>query len=187
MRDSNWKDIPGYDGVYQANPLGQIRSFKKNPKGKLLKQVEKHTGGIVYYAVSLFKDGVQTQTAVHRIIALTFLERQPGENVVDHINTITTDNRVENLRWTTQRGNLENPITKERRIAAVRRAVVGKYNGKNSPVHRSCIQLDMQGNIIKQWDCLSDAWRSIGIDSSCLTRACQGIQKTAGGYKWRYL
>ena len=53
---------------------------------------------------------------VHRLVALAFVPRDMGELYVDHINCDKSDNRVCNLRWTTARGNIRNPISKwERR------------------------------------------------------------------------
>lgn len=184
-----WKDIPGYEGLYKVSNCGDVMSFVKKPNGYILKAFPKNLNGIVYLSVGLRRGekGHRTprQWFVHRLVALAFLEKPDGYDVVDHINAISTDNRVENLRWTNPDGNLKNPISTKRRLEGVRRA--NSRMGIFSHKHRGCIQMDMDGNVIKEWGCLSDAWRAVGVDSAAITRACQGKQRTAAGFKWMYL
>jgi len=185
-----WKDIPGYEGQYKVSNYGEVMSFIRDPKGHLLKAFPKNMNGIVYLAVGLNggkrNERKQKQWLVHRLVAIAFLEKPNGCDVVDHINTISTDNSVENLRWTTPGGNLKNPISHKRRLDAVRKAFKGKF-GTESKKYRGCVQMDMDGNVIKVWGCMSDAWRELGIDSGSLTRACQGKYESTGGFKWRYV
>mgnify|MGYP002897170845 FL=1 len=104
---------------------------------------------------------------------------------MDHINTIKTDNRAENLRWGTISDNVNNPISADRRTKSIRKLLKGKY-GVASLKHRACVQKDLDGNIVKIWSCMYDAVRALGVDSGGLTRVCQGKQHTAKGYKWEY-
>ena len=180
-----WKDIPGYEGSYKVSNFGDVMSFVRNPNGRLLKAFPKNMKGLVYLAVGLQKGSKQRQTFIHRIVASAFLDKPEGCDVVDHINAISTDNRIENLRWTTPAGNLKNPISKKRRLDGVKKANSG--TGVNSHKHRGCVQMDMDGNVIKVWGCMSDAWKELDIDSGSLTRACQGKYESTGGYKWRYV
>ena len=180
-----WKDIPGYDGVYKVSSLGRVLSLHdyRGSGKKYLKIILNSCG---YYVVTLYRHGKGAQKFLHRLIAEAFIEKPEGCDVVDHINTITTDNRLSNLRWTTPHGNLNNPISKKRRLDAIRAKACGKY-GVESLKHRGCVQMDLDGNVIKVWGCMSDAWRSLGADSGSITKACQGKYKTACGYRWRYL
>lgn len=94
-----WKDIPGYEGLYQVSSLGHIKSFKLN-KERYLKQFINQDG---YYCVELNSKHFK----VHQIIAITFLNHKPCGNkvVVDHINNIKADNRVDNLQLISHRNN----------------------------------------------------------------------------------
>lgn len=88
-----WKDIPQFEGIYQASITGQIRSIKSK---RDLKGTKSKDG---YLRVALYKKGsIRKKYYVHRLIAMTFLGDSPLLSV-HHINGIRNDNRLENLMW----------------------------------------------------------------------------------------
>ena len=110
-----WKDIPGYEGMYQASSLGEIRSiphivhgrnwqkpdgFTYMVKGRVLKQRKKNNG---YLQVILFSNGNSKSFLVHRLVAAAFFGA--SDLTVNHKNEIKTDNRVSNLEYLTQAEN----------------------------------------------------------------------------------
>lgn len=117
--DEEWRDIPGYEGLYQASTKGRIRSLDKiverPPKGPYFRPGQifqpniKRSSG--YARVTLRKDGKEWRGGVHQLIALTFLPNPDNKPYVDHINTIRTDNNVKNLQWVTREENANNPMT----------------------------------------------------------------------------
>lgn len=110
-----WKDIPGFEGYYQASTLGRIKSLpriiKRLGKGdfpvfeKILKLCMTPKG---YQFVHLHKGTSKKTWRIHTLIAMTFLNHNPDGTmkiIVDHINSIKTDNKVCNLQLTTNRHN----------------------------------------------------------------------------------
>lgn len=186
VMDENWKDIKGYEGDYQVSNIGNIRSLHfgicgksaKPGETKNLKLILKSNG---YYAVSLRGK----QMLVHRLVASAFIPNPSCKPYIDHINTITTDNRIENLRWVNPYENLRNPISYNRRLKAVRERMSGKY-GIESNKHRKVFQFSLDGKFIQEWGCMSDACRKYGIDSGSMTNCCKGICQQCKGYIWRY-
>lgn len=105
MSKEIWKDVSGYEGYYQASNLGRIKSLKrKNKKGKILKPWISCHG---YKCVRLSKNGQLKSFSVHQLIAIAFLghKRCGLKRVIDHINNIKHDNRLENLQIVSHRYN----------------------------------------------------------------------------------
>lgn len=103
-----WRPVVGYEGKYEVSSLGRIKITRKN---KLMKPWKNNKG---YYMISLSKAGVKEKFLVSRLVAIAFIPNPEHKPYVDHINTIPTDNRVENLHWVTQSENLANPISRAR-------------------------------------------------------------------------
>lgn len=175
-----WKDIKGYEGSYQVSNHGRVKSlrFRNCKRDLILKPILKKTG---YYVISL----QNKQFHIHKLVAEAFVFNPNGYNVVDHINTDTSDNRAENLRWCTVKENVNNPLSAQKRIDSIRRIFKGK-RGIETAKFRAVYQFSLDGTFIKKWECMSDASRYYGIDSGAMTKVCQGKSKYAKGYVWRY-
>lgn len=165
-----WKPIEGYDN-YMVSNLGRVKSLKRG----ILKLIKNKNG---YYYISFSKYGKIKTFIVHRLVAEAFLPNPDNKPQVDHINTNRTDNRVENLRWTTYKENNNNQLTKKH-FSECRK---GKLNYKSKKV----LQFDLNGNLIKSWDTVREAERETNIHSSHISRCCNGKRKTAYGYIWKY-
>lgn len=107
-----WKDIPGYEGMYQVSNLGNFRSLDRTikrhnnstmkRKGSLLKTSKDKDG---YLLINLTKNNKAIKGKVHRIVAEVFLDNENNYPCVNHINGIKDDNRVENLEWCSYKQN----------------------------------------------------------------------------------
>ena len=106
-----WKDIPEYEGQYQASNLGRIKSLSRLINGGTGKRLIperfiKFAFDKGYYRASLFDNGKRNNLkAVHRVIAQTFIPNPENKKCVNHINGIKTDNRIQNLEWATYSEN----------------------------------------------------------------------------------
>ena len=115
MQKEIFKDIPNYEGMYQVSNLGNVKSlprYRKTgtisngyiTKEKILKKTIFSNG---YIIVTLSNCGKKEKKSVHQLVAIAFLGHKPNgfKLVVDHINNIKTDNRLENLQIITNREN----------------------------------------------------------------------------------
>ena len=113
LENEVWKDIPYYEGLYQASDLGRVRSLNrevsyskgvKRLKGKILKERDAGKG---YKSVALYKDKKGVTKRIHQLVAMSFLFHKPnrGKKCVDHINNNAGDNRLINLQIISTREN----------------------------------------------------------------------------------
>lgn len=109
MEEIIWKDVKGYEGLYQVSNTGQVRSLRGwNGKEyisriKILKQAQ--GGTVPYLFVGLHKDKQIQQVNVHRLVAQTFLDNPDNLPVVMHLDDNPLNNHVDNLKWSTQKEN----------------------------------------------------------------------------------
>lgn len=99
-----WKEVTGYNGRYLVSDLGNVISLFKGKRRELTKTLN-HKG---YYRVALSMNGKMRRIFIHRLVVQEFLNHytyNSMELVIDHINEVKTDNRLENLRLITNREN----------------------------------------------------------------------------------
>jgi len=112
MEKEIWKELPGFEGYYEVSNQGRVRSLDRKAwngkcyrlsKGRVLNPVL--TNG--YKRVVLYSNKKKKTFSVHQLIAIAFLSHEPCgyKIVVDHINNVKTDNRLENLQLISQREN----------------------------------------------------------------------------------
>ena len=112
MEGEIWKDIKEYEGLYQVSNMGRVKSLNYNRSGK--EKIMKQSFDKGYLRVGLTKNRKIKTIKVHRLVAIAFIPNVENKPEVDHINTIKTDNRVENLRFVTGIENMNNELTKEK-------------------------------------------------------------------------
>lgn len=181
--NEKWKTVV-IDGVehprYKVSSLGRVicLNWRNTGKPRLCKLGKNITG---YLQVCI--DGVTK--GVHRIVAEAFIPNPQNKKDVDHINTVRTDNRVENLRWATREENCNNPLSVKHCSENAYKPMLGKFGDEHNrsiPI----VQLTLDSKFIKKWACGYEAQRELGIDRSSIIQCCKGKQKSAGGYRWMY-
>ena len=106
-----WKDILGYEGIYQISNFGIAKSLQRNSLGKfgnviLLKEkILKYNKTKGYLFVTFLKSHKIKNQSIHRLVAMAFIPNPDKKPCVNHINGIKIDNRIENLEWCTHSEN----------------------------------------------------------------------------------
>lgn len=93
-----WKDIEGFEGKYRISNLGNVMSYAVYSNGKLMKP-KYDKDGYLSIGLSMGKRGKIKYLRIHRLVAITFIPNPNNMEIVNHINGIRDDNRVENLEW----------------------------------------------------------------------------------------
>lgn len=174
-----WKNVKGYEGIYQVNQNGQIKSvarIKSNgarpPKwceeSILVEQTDR--GG--YAKVLLSGIGKKKTMAVHRIVATAFIPNPNNYPCINHIDENKQNNSVSNLEWCTAKYN-NNYGTKRERAS------------KTSS--EDVVQFDLNGNVIKIWHGQALAAKTLGIWQGNISMCCRGKLNHTGGFVWKML
>ena len=179
-----WKDIQGYEGMYQVSNLGRVRSLDReiviphprNPSYTLrymkmgdIKSQRCNNKG--YYEVDLFKNNIQDTRTVHRLVATAFLPNPNNLPEVNHINENHQDNKLENLEWVTRLQNIRHGTGRKR---------MGRAHW--TPVE----QYTLDGTFIKRWECMQQAADELHLHMTHISAVCRGRARTHGGYLWKY-
>lgn len=113
-----WKDIPGYEGLYQASNLGNIRSIEgkitsnaryatRQWRSRVLKPKKRQrTTGAYDPRVDLWKDGQHKSLLISRLVGMTWCDGYKEELTINHIDGNTLNNTPENLEWITRAENI---------------------------------------------------------------------------------
>ena len=176
-----WKNIKDYPN-YMVSNLGRIKSlnYKRTGKEQILKQIKNSNG---YLRVALSKNGNIKKYQIHRLVAEAFLPNPENKPCIDHINCNRSDNRVENLRWVTQKENNNNPLTIDK---LNKNAHLKNKFGAEHPLSKPIIQFTKNGEFIRKWDSIRDVERELGINQGNISNCCKGKLKLTGGYIWSY-
>lgn len=110
-----WREIPGYEGLYQVSNTGRVRSLNYNGtrKTKVLKQITDKLG---YKRVNLFKNNKKKNYLVHRLVALAFIPNPNNYPIINHKDENPSNNYYKNLEWCTYEYN-NNYGTKKQKIS----------------------------------------------------------------------
>lgn len=172
-----WKDIEGYEGLYQVSNFGRVKSLvyvtrcSQVKREKVLKTAINR--GYVY--VTLHKDSKQKTVYVHRLVANAFIQNDTGKRCVNHINGNKQDNIVSNLEWCTHSENT---------VHAWDTGLQNRERKKNNLKSMGVAQYSLDFQLIEVFPSMREAERRTGIHSAAISRSTKTNFK-AGGYFWK--
>lgn len=171
-----WKDIKGYEGLYQVSSFGRVRSLPKlieyfdgrirYYEGKIMK-LSNHPKG--YLQVRLTKNKKTKLHFIHRLVAETFLENLQNKPMVNHIDGNKQNNNINNLEWATCSENNQHA-----------------YDNNLKSDNKKVVMLDFDFNEIQTFNSIHEASRFVNCNFRNIWMVCNNKRNSAGGYKWRY-
>ena len=168
-----WKDIKGYEGLYQVSNLGNIKALgleyykrdgKKDIRKEYLMRVQQTNNG--YFTVGLRKPNEKVKRFyIHRLVAESFIINPYNYSEVNHINEDKSDNTYCNLEWCNRNYNIN-------------------YGSRTEKYYKPIEKLDINGNVIEYYQSIKEAEQQ-GYKAPSIIRSCKKGYKHYG-YYWRY-
>ena len=175
-----WRDVLGFEGIYQVSNKGNIFSVDRIVRGKkwggrTLKP-RPHRNG--YLQVELYKNSIRKKKYIHRLVAEAFLPNPNGFPEINHKDEIKTNNCVENLEWCTRKYN-------------------NNYGTKIERLSKKVSAVDIETGEVLTFNSIREAGRK-GYTRKCVSLACRGVYKNSNGkligdghtyrgYRWSYI
>ena len=149
-----WKDIEGYDGVYQISTFGRVRKKVKTKNGYdvLFMQPSKAKGERYYYIVKLSKNNKKTTHFIHRLVAQAFIPNPDKLPQVNHKDENPANNCADNLEWCTTKEN-------------------NRYGSRGLRFNEITV-LNPDGSLYKEFDSLREASAFLGISRKTIMKFC---------------
>ena len=169
-----WKDVVGYEGLYQVSNMGNVKSL--NWRGLGVEKnlyLKKHNKG--YLKVELASDGKRKSYTVHMLVAIAFIPNPLCYSQINHIDENKANNCVSNLEWCTPS---ENNLKYHKNHPNQKRK--GKRKGNRVQ------QISLDGELIREWDNARQVFTETWMSDWSISECCRGNRKTAYGYKWQY-
>lgn len=176
-----WRDVIGYEGIYQVSNLGRIKRLAHWKNQTIKQSPEKYTRRMLpekimstnqksgrYIGISLSKNKQAKTMSVHRIVAMAFIPNPHGYPEINHIDCNSKNNRVENLEWCDHKHNINHADRTAKAARACEKKVICQETGKI-------------------YESLTKAAESLGIQKSKISNVCHGKRKTTGGKHWAFV
>lgn len=188
MKQEKFTWVKGYEYHYVVSNKGVVISFPRRdrfnrfrPSRILPIRLSKQGYGVV----DLHKNGHTRTLKVHRLVAEAFIPNPENKPCVDHINTIKTDNRADNLRWATHKDNMNNETTRMNMLEDTSK--FASQIGSKNPFSQQVSQYSIGGDFIASYESIGEAIRCTNVSYNSIKRNADGKTKSGGGYVWKYI
>ena len=201
-----WKDVPGFEGSYQASSYGRVKSLDRTVlhprlkrqfvKGRILSQsVHKNKNSIsdepmIDMKVTLTVENIAYYFNTRRLIYKTFVDPNLDYNksglYVINIDHNGYNNRPENLGLMTKSQKQKRAVERERVVPVLKTADRTNWK-KNYSTSKPIAQYDLNGNLINQYKSIKEASRQTGLDDKAIIQVAKGLYKQWNGFIWKYI
>ena len=179
-----WRDVVGYEGIYQVSSFGRIKSLGRttSQNKKIIENIKKQSKDKDGYRHILScKDGKVHTLRVHRLVCTAFHGIIEDKPIVNHKNFIKHYNFYKNLEWSTISHNTQHAYDNGR----IKNYNTGRF-GEKSIFSKKIQQFDLNDKFIKSFIGIREAARVIGINRNDINRSLKGIITKYDKYKFRY-
>lgn len=182
-----WKDIIGYEGIYQISNCGRVKSLDR--------EIHKNNGVIEHrngqiMMLSLDKDGycylglrrqdkIKKFFRVHQLVAIAFLENPYNFNQINHKDENKSNNCVENLEWCDSQYNNKYGTKLER-------TQITKIQNNSYNCRKPVLQFELNNVLVKRWESASQAEKVLNFSGACINRCCNHQRNKYRNYKWEF-
>jgi hypothetical protein len=168
-----WRDIEGYEGLYQVSNMGRVKSLNHGKETIMKPKIEK------YIRITLTKTNKRQIYYIHRLVAIAFIPNPENKPDINHIDGNKKYNYVENLEWVTPSENVRHSIDVLHTKNGRRRGGVKIYTKDMTFI----IQVDSL-KTATDWVCKNTNRKYISLQN--IHYACTGKHKTACGFIFKY-
>lgn len=175
-----WKDIEGYEGLYQISNMGNVMSLGNGKSNASIRKLLKpyKTGHYRnYLCVKLLKNGIQKQYRIHKLVAEAFIPNPNHLPQVNHKDEDTLNNCVENLEWCDAKYNSNYGSRTKRQ---------SKKMVNNPKISKKVNQYTLDGEFVRDWPSVSEIERCLGFSTALISACCNGKYKQLYGFIWCY-
>lgn len=184
MNNEEWKDIKGYEGLYQVSNWGRVKSLerwvdfgtttKRKIEEILLKASDNGNG---YKCVKLGRNG--GKKFVHRLVAEAFIDNPNNYPCINHKDENKTNNNVDNLEWCSYSYNINYGNR-------TKKALENKKDTKNNIRSKPIVAIDFNGNIKYLFPSIGEAHRE-GFNLSGISQCCNFKRSSYKNLIWRFI
>lgn len=182
-----WKDIPGYEGLYQVSNKGRVRSIRREIvrtnnsnyylDGKILSP---SYGGNKYPSVNLWRNKTYKTFTIHRLVSVSFIPNPLNLKYINHKNGNKSDFSIENLEWCTHRENMIHASLN----GLMKFHMIGKTGSKH-PNSKAVIKMLTNGEFVEEFESMNQAEIKTGIDHNSISRSCR-LNRPHKGFIWKF-
>lgn len=180
-----WKDIDGYEGLYQVSNFGRVKSMRNKSSPFLKSRIDRYG----YPTVGLTINGITKRKKLHRLIAQAFIPNTENLKEIDHIDGDRGNFNISNLRWCTRKDNMNNIITKERMSISKKGRKLEKCAiiKLKLSVSKKVAVFTKEGVEIERFESATEASQKYSICDNWIRRVCRGELKSAKGLIFKYV
>ena len=191
LMEEIWKDVVGYEGLYQVSNLGKVKSSQRIAKFGRGTRIAPSTilanaNCLGYKVVTLFKNGVKRTSRVHRLVAEAFLPNPNNFPQVNHkdgnksnnLIYVNDDGKIDfeksNLEWCSASYNIKHAYR------------VGLKKPHSNGFDRPVLCYDTEGNFVKEFPSESIAAKELGLRKDCISRVAKGKYKKTKNFIFKF-